>query len=110
MLQHDGSAMRRNFDNVIGGVGVRFGEKGCDHFVDALASGWFDQLAEEGASGGQIVTDAQHGLRNGSCLAPGYADDANTATAGWCCNSDNGVSKFHSLVCGMSTGFCKSRA
>ena len=42
--------MARDLNHVIGGVGMRFGEKGDDNFVDAVASSGIDQLAEVGSS------------------------------------------------------------
>ena len=47
--QDDGRAVTGDLDYVVGGVRVRLGEIGDDDFVDAVACGGINQLAEVGA-------------------------------------------------------------
>ena len=54
-----GRSVGRNLDEIVGGVRVRFLEKGDDNFIDALAVLGVDELAEDGTRGLEIATKLQ---------------------------------------------------
>ena len=83
--------MGGDFDNVVGGVGVRLLEEGDYHFVDALLRAGLDELAEEGAVGFQVAPEAQQGRGDGTGIGAGEADHAQPAAAGRSGDGDDGV-------------------
>ena len=68
--------MGGDFDDVVGGVGVRLGEERDHYFVNALLRGGLDQLAEGGAARFQAALEAQQGRGDGTRVGAGEANHA----------------------------------
>ena len=83
--------MGGDFDNVVGGVGMRLRKKRDHHFVDALLGAGLDQLAEEGAVGFEFMRQPQHVRGDGARLRAGEADYAQTSAARRSGDGDDGV-------------------
>jgi hypothetical protein len=92
-------SVSRDFDDVVGSVGVRFREVGDNNFVNAravridgyLISCWFYQLSEHCSSRFQFMFKTEHWLSDRSRFGtgdPNYTDATATHGGG---NRDNGV-------------------
>ena len=103
--------MGGDFDDVICGVGMRFGEVGDHDFVDAVsrtslswdgavfwAGARLDQFAEYGAPSFKFMLEAQH--RKGNC--PGIwsrkTNDADSTAARRSGDGDDGVVQVHEAI------------
>ena len=114
--------MGGDFDDVVGGVGVRFCEIGDDNLVDTVgvrrgrarplffsrpSAGertratrvGFDQFSEDGAAGFEIMLQAQHGQCNGTCFRTGKSHYADPSAARSSSNRDNGIVKIQLINC-----------
>src|SRR5215472_3090264 len=98
MAQDDGRSVAGDFDDIVGGVGVRLGEVGDDDFVNSggallrgttaggrlsVVRGGFHEFAEDSASRLQIVLQTEHSKSDGAGIRPGEAHDTEAAAAGW---------------------------
>ena len=105
VTQNHGRSVRRNFNNVVGSIGVRFGEVGDDDFVDPLVwrrHSWprlarilrFDQFSKYRVSGFEFVLEAKHGQRDCTGLSTRNADDTDAAASGRRRDGRDGVAEF----------------
>src|SRR5438067_5465704 len=72
------------FDDVIRGIGMRFGEVSDDHFVDAIGRIFLvrlNQFSENRASGFEFMLQLEHREGNRAGIWSRKADDADSAAA-----------------------------
>jgi carbonic anhydrase len=113
VAKHNRRTVSGNFDDVVGGVGVRFGEVGYDDFIDACRAllGWtagggcpymirrgFDQFPEDGPAGLQFVFESQHRGGELACLVSREAHHADPSPAGRRRDGDDCVVEVHGAI------------
>src|SRR4051812_3405741 len=81
--------MGGDFKDVVGGVGVGFGEEGDHDFVDLL--GGIDEFGESGAVGFERVLETEKRFGDFARLRTGEADNADAAASGRGRDGDDGV-------------------
>ncbi len=97
VTQHDGRAVAGDLDYIIGGVGVRLGEKGDDNFVDAIAGRGIDQFAEVSAIRLEFVAcdSRSMGCAIAGRFSAGETHHADAAAAGRRGDGNDGVVEVH---------------
>ena len=97
MPQDHRRTVARDFDNIVGGVGVWLGKEGDDDLVDALAGSGLDQFTEMSASRLEVVSmgQSQHGTRDVARLGARETHHADAAASRRRSNGNDGVVEMH---------------
>ena len=98
--QHYRRAVAGNLDYIVGGVGMRLGEVGDDHLVEALARFRLDQHAEACPSGLELapLIQPQHGRCDRCRLRSRKPHHAQAAASGRGSDGHDGIVKVHGLI------------
>ncbi len=106
--------MRRDLDNIVGGIRVRLGEVGDNHFIDTprFLSGrgshgiGLDQFTEDRPTRLQIMFEPQHWRRDRPRLRARESHNSNAAAPGRRRDGDDSVVEIHrAIVAGDATTF-----